>query len=182
MANKDPERRARTRACIVDAYWTLYAADPSHAVTVSAVIERAGVHRSTFYEYFCDAKAVLAAIEDELAAVFEQESTAALASGGDPAEVVRRVYVMHGDKLSVLLGDAGDPSFARKLKEALRPAAERGLALCGEPADPYRFEFAASGILAAANLWYKRGQDLGPAEFGELIRSLLSSVARPANG
>ncbi len=79
-----------------------------------------------------------------------------------------------------LLGDAGDPGFSRKLKDALRPVAERGLGLDGGAFDPYLFEFAASGILAAATLWYERGRDLGPAELGEGLRSLLSSVQESA--
>ena len=178
MANKDPERKAATRRRIMDAYWDVYAADPANAVTVSAIVKIAGVHRSTFYEYFDDALSVLAAIEDELAETFGAEAERAFASGGaDPADIVQRVYVTHGDRLSLLLGKSGDPNFARRLKDALRPVAEQGLGLGSKPFDPYLFEFATSGILAAATLWYERGCDLEPAEFGEGIRSLLSSVA-----
>ena len=178
MANKDPERKAATRRRIMDACWDVYAADPANAVTASAIVKAAGVHRSTFYEYFDDARSVMAAIEDELAEAFGVEAASAFASGGaDPAGIVQRVYVTYGDRLSLLLGKSGDPSFARKLKDALRPVAEHGLGLGNREFDPYMFEFAASGILAAATLWYERGCDLEPAEFGEGIRSLLSSVA-----
>ena len=181
MAYKDPERRAATRRRIMDACWEVYAADPARAVTVSAVVEAAGVHRSTFYEYFDDAPSAMAAIEDELAAAFGAEAERAFATGGaDPAGIVQRVYVAHGERLSLLLGDAGDPGFSRKLKDALRPVAERGLGLGGGAFDPYLFEFAASGILAAATLWYERGRDLDPAELGEGLRTLLSSVQESA--
>lgn len=174
MARKDPERRARTRERIMDAYWELYAADPSHNVTVSAVVAEAGVHRSTFYEYFGDADAVLAAIEGDLAELFEAESAAALSGGKmDPAGIVQRVYVEHGDRLSVLLGDAGDSRFARRVKDALVPVAMRELGLADDPLAPYLFEFAASGLLAAASLWYERGRDLSPAEFGAGMQAML---------
>ena len=183
MANKDPERKAATRRRIMDACWDVYAADPTNAVTVSAIVKAAGVHRSTFYEYFEDARSVLAAIEDELAETFESEAERAFASGGaDPAGIVQRMYVAHGDRLSLLLGKSGDPSFARRLKEALRPVAEHGLDLGGRAFDPYLFEFASSGILAAVTLWYERGCDLEPAELGEGIRDLLSSVAATRSG
>ena len=178
MANKDPERKAATRKRIMDACWKVYAANPGNAVTVSAIIKAAGVHRSTFYEYFDDAASVMEGIEDELAAAFGTEAERAFASGGaDPAGIVQRVYVAHGERLSLLLGSAGDTGFARKLKDALRPVAERGLGLGEGAFDPYLFEFAASGILAAATLWYERGRDLEPAEFGKGIRALLQSVA-----
>ena len=114
MANKDPERRAATRRRIMDACWEVSAADPARAVTVSAVVEAAGVHRSTFYEYFGDAPSAMSAIEDELAAAFGAEAERAFATGGaDPAGIVQRVYVAHGERLSLLLGDAGDPGFSR---------------------------------------------------------------------
>ena len=165
----------------MDACWDMYAADPSRAVTVSAIVSAAGVHRSTFYEYFDDAPSVMVALENELAEVFGEEAEHALATGGaDPADIVRRVYVTHGERLSLLLGDAGDPGFFRKLKDALRPVAERGLGLNGDAFDPYLFEFAASGILAAVTLWYKRGRDLDPAEFGDGLRALLSSLHETA--
>lgn len=181
MANKDPERRAQTRKRIMDAYWDLYASDPSQNVTVSAVIAKAGVHRSTFYEYFADADAVLVAIEDKLAALFEAEAIGALSEGNtDPAGIVQRVYVKHGDMLSMLLGDAGDPRFVRRVKEALKPAAMRELALSGNPFSPYLLEFAATGLLAAASLWYERGCDLEPGEFGDGIRKTLMAVMSQA--
>lgn len=177
MANKDPERRARTRRRIMDAYWDLYASDTSRNVTVSAVIAAAGVHRSTFYDYFGDADAVLAAIEDEMAALFEAESARALSGeSADPAGIVQRVYVEHGSVLSVLLGDAGNPRFARRVKEALKPVAMRELDLEGDPFSPYLLEFAATGLLAAASLWYERECDLAPHEFGNGIRVTLMAV------
>lgn len=161
----------------MDAYWGLYEEDPSRNVTVSAVIERAGVHRSTFYEYFCDADAVLIAIEDELAGLFEAESAAALSSGEtDPAAIVRRVYVAHGDRLALLLGGSGDPRFARRVKDVLRPVAMGKLEITGDPFAPYLFEFVSSGLLATAALWYERGCDLPPEELGAGVQAMLAGA------
>lgn len=178
MANKDPKRRARTRRCIMDAYWDAYAADPSRRPTVSAVVAVSGVHRSTFYEYFDDADSVLVAIEDELAALFEAEASHALAGEAtDPAAIVRRVYVEQGGRLSVLLGEGGDPYFARRVKDTMAPLVMRGLGLSEDGFGPYLAEFAVSGMLAVATLWYARGCDLDDVELGLGIRNLLQSIA-----
>lgn len=181
MANKDPERRARTRKGIMDAYWDVYAADPSRRPTVSAVVAASGVHRSTFYEYFDDADSVLAAIEGELAALFEAEAARALAGGApDPAAIVRRVYVGHGERLSVLLGEGGDPRFARRVKDAMAPLVMGGLGLSEDGFGPYLAEFTVSGMLAVTTLWYGRGRDLDEDELGRGIRGLLQGIAAQA--
>ena len=95
---------------------------------------------------------------------------------------MQRVYVAHGDRLSVLLGDAGDPAFARRVKDAIAPVAERRVELGGDPFAPYYFEFATSGILAAATLWYGRGQELEPSEFGRGVRDMLTAMASTRAG
>lgn len=57
----------------------------------------------------------------------------------------------------------------------------RELNLAGDPFSPYFFEFAAAGLLAAASLWYERGCDLEPGEFGNGIRATLMTVMSQAS-
>ena len=66
MANKDPKRRAATRRKIMDAYERLCTADPTRTVTASAVVQAAGVNRSTFYDYFDSVPDLRQAVENEL--------------------------------------------------------------------------------------------------------------------
>lgn len=85
-------------------------------MTVKEIIGRAKVHRSTFYEYFDSAQDAFDALEDELIDLIRSEVMLAVNSGSsDPATLVRRVYVHHQGRLSILLGAKGDPSFSRRI-------------------------------------------------------------------
>lgn len=63
------EKRNRTRAAILEAARTCYAAPRGAAVTVDAVMQHAGMAKGTFYVHFED----LAALETELGAALTEE-------------------------------------------------------------------------------------------------------------
>ena len=44
--------RSRTKKRIEDAFWSLYLEKEFRRVTVREIIQKAGIHRSTFYQYF----------------------------------------------------------------------------------------------------------------------------------
>lgn len=167
----------------MDAFWRLYAhsratGDGSpRAVTASAVIKEAGVHRSTFYKYFRDVEAVLDAVEAELIDIIKASAVKAMESkeGIDPAHLVRAVYVENSERLSLLLGSCGDPGFAAKAKRAVQPAVERVLGIERNALSPYVLEFLASGLLSAITLWYENGCDLTADELGSTMKSLITS-------
>ena len=141
----------------MDAFWRLYARSRAtgdgspRAVTASAIIKEAGVHRSTFYKYFRDVEAVLDAVETELIDVIKASAVKAMESKEsiDPARLVRAVYVENSERLSLLLGPCGDPGFAAKVKRAVQPAVERVLGIERNALSPYVLEFLASGMLSA---------------------------------
>lgn len=56
--------RSRTRRKIEDAFWTLYLEKEFRRVTVREIIQKAGIHRSTFYQYFESVGDIFDAIKD----------------------------------------------------------------------------------------------------------------------
>lgn len=52
--HKQPDITAATRKKIMDSFWNIYITTPIDKITISAITKSAGVHRSTFYEYFKD--------------------------------------------------------------------------------------------------------------------------------
>lgn len=178
MAGKNPAKRAATRRRLLDACWETYAEKGADGLTVREIIDRAQVHRSTFYEYFGSAQHAFDALEDELVDLIRSEALLAMnESGSDPATLVRRVYVRHQERLSVLLGAKGDPSFSRRIADAIIGSVEDSLEPGMPEAEaPYVLEFALMGALSAITLWYERGCDIPSEELAALVSRMLGSV------
>jgi AcrR family transcriptional regulator len=66
------ERRARTRAQIVDAAAMLLAERPPEALTVDTVVEAAGVAKGTFYYHFQSMEELAAAVGEKLGESFDE--------------------------------------------------------------------------------------------------------------
>src|SRR3954464_14112041 len=66
------EKRARTRAQIVDAGAMLLAERPLEALTVDLVVETAGVAKGTFYYHFQSMEELAAAVGEKLGESFDE--------------------------------------------------------------------------------------------------------------
>lgn len=98
-------------------------------VTVTAVTERAGVTRRTFYSHYKDIPDLVTQIENEALADLRVHveriaqchlgHLAEALQAHEPApgsECLLRAVAERGDYLRPLLGDGGDPAFAERLK------------------------------------------------------------------
>ena len=63
---KHIEQTDLTRQSIVDAFWIIAKTEGNAMITVSAVAKKAGVNRSTFYEYFSDMDGLIDSVETAL--------------------------------------------------------------------------------------------------------------------
>src|SRR6185503_6042473 len=66
------EKRARTRAQILEAGAMLLAERPPEALTVDAVVEAAGVAKGTFYYHFQSMEELAAAVGEKLGETFDE--------------------------------------------------------------------------------------------------------------
>ena len=80
------EKRARTRAQIVEAGATLLAERPPEALTVDAVVEAAGVAKGTFYYHFQSIDELAAAVGAKLGESFDELLTPVRLELRDPIE------------------------------------------------------------------------------------------------
>ena len=144
-------------------------------VTVTAVTERAGVTRRTFYSHFRDIPDLVRQIEDEtlaelraplarLAACHIDDLRAAL-DRGEPAPGAQELLACvreRGDYLRPLLGNGGDPAFAERIKalvhEVIGLRALDGLDLRAlGPLFDYYLTFAISAEVGVLLRWLDAG-------------------------
>jgi AcrR family transcriptional regulator len=80
------EKRARTRAQIVEAGLTLLAERPPEALTIDAIVEAAGVAKGTFYYHFQSVEELVAAAGAKLADSFDELLAPSRLDEPDPVE------------------------------------------------------------------------------------------------
>ncbi len=120
--------KLETISRIKDAFWDLYEHKALSEISVKEITNAAGYNRGTFYLYFDNTNQVLGQIEDD---VIEQiigernleEMLMFLLIKrplGEEIESFAELFETHKRFLLALFGDRGDPSFARKLKSAIK--------------------------------------------------------------
>ncbi len=179
---KHPEVTALTRENIMQAFWSLYCWKKIDHISIKEITDKAGYHRSTFYEYFVDIYDLLSQLEDEVLAKMKAEVLQSLSiqSNDNLVQVLADRYEAQGEYLYVLLGENGNPHFAKKMK------AEMGLALTrrfGLPENDsrtsYIMEFGLSAIMSTITHWYQNNKELPFNELVVLIRSMLLNGVFP---
>lgn len=179
---KHPEVTALTRENIMQAFWSLYCQKRIDHISIKEITDKAGYHRSTFYEYFVDIYDLLNQVEDEVLAKMKADVLQSLTipSNNNLVQILADRYEAQGDYLRVLLGENGNPNFAKKVK------AEMGLALTrrfGLPENDittsYMMEFGLSAIMSTITHWYQNKKNLPSNELVVLIRSMLMNGVLP---
>jgi AcrR family transcriptional regulator len=112
------EKRARTRAQIVEAGTVLLAERPPEALTVDAVVEAAGVAKGTFYYHFQSIEELAAAVGEKLGETFDELLAPARLSQPDP--IARMSFAL----TQFLTKAIGDPVWARLVIQSAQAPTE----------------------------------------------------------
>lgn len=185
-------RTVRTRAALRQALADeIESSKDLSRVTVTAVTERAGVTRRTFYSHFRDIPDLVNQIEDETLADLRsyvvrisQTNLAGLQEAlnrQEPApgsiELLRCV-AEKGDYLKPLLGDGGDPAFAERIKrmvhEVVQDRALDGIDLRALGAFfDYYLTFAISAEVGVLIRWLEGGMRESVGTMARLMTALM---------
>jgi len=179
---KHPEVTAQTRENLMQAFWGLYAQKKIDGITIQEITDTAGYNRSTFYEYFMDIYDVLDQLEASLLAYLKEEAVNGLAMEHHENFIqgLADLYETKGKYLSVLLGENGDPHFAKRVLDAMRPILMRTFGMSeNDLHSAYVLEFGLSACLSTLTRWYQCNKDLPSTELVGLVHSILTNGVFP---
>lgn len=187
--HKQPEITSATRQKIIDAFWKEYLSAPITKITISAITKRAGVHRSTFYEYFNDIYDLLEQFENDLLEILRNDflvivrkrlSQLEKSSSSDDLTVfinsTLSFFSEYGDVLYHLSGPSGDPAFRKKLYQLFKI---NFMDMHSIPEDSPYAEFLSSFIFAIIlnnlDYWFEHKDSITMQEVITLSYKLIGS-------
>ena len=177
---KQPEQTARTRQGMIDAFWELAAKQGLDKVTISAITKKAHLNRGTFYAYFTDIGDLLAQAEDDIILDLRKQIEKSISEGGfeNYAVASRKmidVFTRYNEKLFLLIGKNGDPTFIARVREI---AAEvfRGLLQTANaiPYQDYVIAFATSALAGLLTYWHDNGRNISISELTAIIHGMIT--------
>lgn len=176
--NKRKEHVSQTKQNLVDAFWALYCEMRIEKITVKDITNKAGYNRGTFYEYFKDVYDVLEYVENSLIPTIHELPPISIGSEmrGMPMNSFFELYEKNNKYFSVLLGDNGDPAFASKLKNSIKPLIAQEFA--NESDDfkkemDYILEYTLSAMIGIMSYWFRQSDRLSNEKLHEIIYKLM---------
>ena len=185
-------RTLRTRVALRDALAAeIQATGDLSKVTVTAVAERSGLTRRTFYSHFRDIPDLVGQVEDETLSELRPLVRAIAASSLDelqesiekldacPGSVeLLEYFKARGAYLAALLGDGGDPAFTRRMeamvREEVSERATQGLDLGAlGPFFDYYLTYAISAEVGVLVRWLTTGMREGVGVMARLMTALM---------
>jgi len=176
--NKRTEITTQTKQNILDAFWDIYCEKRIESITVKEITNRAGYNRGTFYEYFLDVYDVLDNIENSLIPSINELPPISTTTGmfGAPIDVFLSIWEQNAKYYSVLLGDKGDPAFASKLKNSIKPIIMTSLKdkPNSDPEDmEYVLEYTLSAMIGVMSYWFTKEEASDRDKLFKLIHKLM---------
>ena len=176
--NKRTEITAQTKQNLIDAFWDLYCEKRIEKITVKEITNKAGYNRGTFYEYFTDVYNVLDEIENSLIPSLDELPPVSTATGtiGMPLDAFLNIWEQNAKYYSVLLGDKGDPAFAGKLKNSIKPTIMKMLE--DKPGIDLRemeyiLEYTLSAMIGIMGYWFMQKDAPSRVSLFRLIHRLM---------
>ncbi len=175
LADSSDRRVQRTRALLFEAYRALRD-DDGAPITVSAVVERAGVTRSSFYTHFRGVEELAAATLTDYMDALVETARASVISGESKREVSHSVFLKlsrflgaHRDTYGAMLVEGG--AFAKSLAQAmvelnlgtLRTRDE----LYGHP--DVTAQFFAGGVITVLSWWLRTEPAMSPEALAQAL-------------
>ena len=177
---KQPQITERTRQLFIETFWLLFKDNAIEQIKIGELSTKAGYNRSTFYKYFTDIYDLLHQAEDELINDFKNNAAAKFPDGIKNVSyknIIRalvELFNLLGEKIFLLIGEKGDPSFQNKLRLQVTPFLQLMMGQdLGKYAE-YVTSFSFSGAIGILKFWHENEEKLSQEELVSLLVSLLT--------
>jgi AcrR family transcriptional regulator len=183
---KDPRVRY-TRKILKDSLIELMKTRPAAEIGIKEICDLAEVSRSTFYTYYEDVYHLLADIEEEVAAYFEDkvDNIPIKHSRRELEAIIQMLqYVAdNSNSLRILLSENGDPGFQKQFFQRFIPKARKILHDISEnPGEAYDHEghsvFVVHGAIGLMQYWLKNNMHIPIPT----LAKMLVKLTQPARG
>ncbi|MCD8308620.1 MAG: TetR family transcriptional regulator C-terminal domain-containing protein [Clostridia bacterium] len=178
--HKQPQITERTRETFIETFWLMYKDSPAGQIKIGELSQKAGYNRSTFYEYFTDIYDLLHQAEDGLINEFKIRASEKFPDGiknvnyENTIRTLVELFDLLGEKMFLLIGENGDPSFQNKLRKQVMPFLQQMMGQdFGKYAD-YVSSFSFSGAIGILKFWHENKKDISEEEIVTLLVSLLT--------
>lgn len=176
--DKNDRRSQRTRQLLSDALVQLIKEKDYGTITVSDIIERANVGRSTFYAHFQDKDDLFLSQLDRVIDVLSHGIPAQDDLPFFPSlELFRHVGEQY-DLYKSLLWTPGIDLLTKHLQKSLSQRVEQGLANSGQEYTiplPILSNFISSSFLTLLKWWLENRKNHSPGEMDEIFKRLIMS-------
>lgn len=177
--NKQPEKTAQTKRCMINAFWELAETHGMEHVTISAIMKRAGLNRGTFYVYFTDLPDLIEQAEREIIEDLQGKAKEVIQSGGiqdiqTVVEHIMELFLRYDSKLFLLLRKNGDPNFRTfVINEFIKMFSELPLFESTKNSE-YIPVFIASAFMGVITYWHETGKKVNHMEVVKIVHSLVT--------
>lgn len=192
MAGVHEQMTQHTRKSIQNTFMTLVQEEGFQNITVKKIAQQAGINRGTFYLHFVDKFEVMEQVQKELLAdlheridkIAPREAFLAVKQQQlyPPFVAIFQFVSDHATSLRAILGEQGDPSFARKIKQVFgETLGERLIEINPSAKDKefrqYLLAFLTSAILGVIQEWLDNYEKQTVDEMAKIHFKLLEFIS-----
>lgn len=168
--NKKQETNAFVKECITTALLEMMRDQPFQSITVTALVQKAGVGRMSFYRNFGSKEEIIKQHLDQLIIAWGKEAEEG--ESKNFGEVLFRHYYQHKDLFSLLYREGLSYLILQNIKDVCGPKEEQS------NAEAYASAWLAHGLYGWIDEWFHRGMPETPEEMGQLwLNSIQSEKA-----
>lgn len=170
-----------TKNNLIEAFWDIYKEKPLSKITVKEITDKAGYNRGTFYTYFKDINEIQQLLKEKLIPTKDMILGPLMMldkNSGNIFETLDRTndYVKeHSEKIAVLIGPEGDPSFVHEFKMRIRMIIMDYVyeLKVKEPEKiEYIIEYQLSALIGMFQLWLEKNESMDENVLADFVEEV----------